>query len=79
MAHIIRNNKTLNHMDLRYNQLGAVGGRAISQAMDDNNTITSLNLYNNSISDAILEKIEQKVELNKVKKNEPENPFSRQS
>jgi len=47
--------------------------------MDDNNTITSLNLYNNSISDAILEKIEQKVELNKVKKNEPENPFSRQS
>lgn len=47
--------------------------------MEDNNTITALNLYNNNISDSILEKIEQKVELNKVKKNEPENPFSRPS
>ncbi|WP_341756497.1 MULTISPECIES: hypothetical protein [unclassified Candidatus Tisiphia] len=58
--------KDVKAIDLKYEDIGAEGAKALAHALENNNTVTTIDLWGNKIGDELLNDIRDKLEKNKL-------------
>lgn len=66
LAKLIRNSRSILYYDFRWNDIGPEGGKAILNALQNNNEVQELNLMGNRVPNEILNSISDKLQSNKT-------------